>query len=298
MRKFVLFLLGKKGYKVLQAIVQSGFTDLVELVVVGADQQVIEDYSCEITNLCQTYGVKCVSRSEFNDCQAFTRDVIALAAGWRWMIAEKFWQIIVFHDSLLPKYRGFNPLVTALLRRDPEIGVTAIIACKEFDRGEIIDSVAMQVNYPITIEEAIDFISELYFELTTQICESYRNKEKFLGSPQDESKASYSVWRDEEDYIIDWRSSSEAILHFINCVSFPYRGASTFCNNQKIRILQAALESDIDIANRDVGKVLFVKNSQPVIICGTGLLRITTALDEFGNDALPFPRFRVRLNSG
>ena len=33
--------------------------------------------------------------------------------------------LLIFHDSLLPKLRGFNPTVTALIAGEIEIGVTA-----------------------------------------------------------------------------------------------------------------------------------------------------------------------------
>ena len=34
--------------------------------------------------------------------------------------------LIVFHDSLLPKYRGFAPLVSQLINGEEYLGVTAI----------------------------------------------------------------------------------------------------------------------------------------------------------------------------
>src|SRR5690606_39106999 len=94
---------------------------------------------------------------------------IAIAAGWRWLINYQLSQLVVLHDSLLPKYRGFNPLVTALLARDKEIGVTAILANKDFDCGDIVDSKAISVTYPIKISDAIGNVSKLYFDLTQSL---------------------------------------------------------------------------------------------------------------------------------
>jgi len=135
----------------------------------------------------------------------------------------------------------------------------------------------------------------LYLQLAKYLFSSFSTERLFTGFPQEDSKSTYSVWRDEDDYRIDWSRSSEEILHFINCLSFPYKGASTICNKKIIRIIDATIEVDVCVVNRDIGKVLFISGKNPVIICGTGLLCITLATDEKGNNILPFENFRVRL---
>lgn len=295
MSRFVLFLLGRKGYQVLNKAIRGGFSGQISQVVVGRDSQILEDFSDHTVSLCRSYKIAHCTREEFSSASAVVGNKIALAAGWRWLIMEPFRQVIVFHDSLLPKYRGFNPLVTALLRKDDEIGVTAIIANQEFDRGDIITKKSVAVTYPITIAQAIEFVSDLYFELAEEIFSVFQDTGQLKGTPQDETLASYSVWRDEEDYRIDWSWSANDIAHAINCLSFPYKGASTICGDRLIRIFDAEVDSDVDIANRCPGKVLFFSKNRPVVICGTGLLRIRHATYEDGNDALPLPKLRMRL---
>jgi methionyl-tRNA formyltransferase len=295
MCKVVLYLLGRKGCQVLNAAVCGGFKNQIAQVIVGKDKQVHEDFSNEIISSCEKHGIGYCERNEFIESSIRCEDHIAFSAGWRWLIRAPYRQIIVFHDSLLPKYRGFNPLVTALLRNDSEIGVTAIIANKEFDRGDIVGSRSMTVNYPVKIADAIQSIGRLYFELAESCFEALSETGYFSGIPQDESKASYSVWRDEEDYRIDWSWSADTIVHFINCLSFPYKGAASICDGALIRVLEAEVESDVEIANRDVGKVLFVRDEKPVVICGAGMLRVIAATDDEGRDVLPFKAFRVRF---
>ena len=53
---------------------------------------------------------------------------LALAIGWKKLINSSYQQVVVLHDSLLPKYRGWNPLLTALINGDSRIGSTALIA--------------------------------------------------------------------------------------------------------------------------------------------------------------------------
>ena len=50
------------------------------------------------------------------------------------------------------------------------------------------------------------------------------------------------------------------------------------------------------IENREPGKVIFIENSNPVVVCGHGLLRITELLDdETGYPLLPLSSFRTRF---
>jgi len=295
MSQSVLYLLGQKGYQVLNAAIIGGYKDLVTMVVVGRDKNVQNDFSEEIIGLCDQHGLKHCARKDVAAMPERPESSIAIAAGWRWLIRDAFRQIIVFHDSLLPKNRGFNPLVTALLNRDPEVGVTAIIANKDFDCGDIIENRSIELKYPIKIAEAISAVSDLYCDLAQSLFSRLRHVDCLDGVPQDDAQASYSVWRDEEDYRIDWTNSAQSIVHFINCLSFPYKGASSVYEGRLIRILEAEAVMDVKISNRDAGKILFMVHDKPVVICGTGLLRIDVALDDHGKSVLPFSKFRTRL---
>ena len=57
--------------------------------------------------------------------------------------------------------------------------------------------------------------------------------------PQEEEKATYSLWRNEDDYLIDWNNTSKQIKRFIDAVGSPYKSASSYINNKKVRIIAA-----------------------------------------------------------
>ena len=134
-------------------------------------------------------------------------------------------QLIVFHDSLLPRYRGFNPLVSCLINGERHIGVTALLASSEYDRGNIISRSYTEINYPIKIQNAIELILRNYRELALTVSEMIERREVITGQPQNEQEASFSLWRDEEDYRIDWSQPAEDIKRFIDAVGYPYKGA-------------------------------------------------------------------------
>ena len=204
-------------------------------------------------------------------------------------------QLLVIHDSLLPKYRGFNPLVTALIRGDKEIGATILEASEHYDRGNIVKQKKIKIDYPLKLEEAIDLMAGLYTELLNDTIADYLNG-TLTSLPQDEEKASYSLWRDEQDYIINWSLPAEEIQRFINAVGYPYKGAKTKVKEKWVRIFDVTIEHDVQIANRDVGKVLFKEKGKLTDVCGKGLLGVEEFFDDDGNRLNFDQNIRLRFN--
>ncbi len=283
----------KKGLRVLEALIANKYRTVISAVVVGRDTEVVSDFSGEITSLCRRHSIPCYERTEEPDIVCDYR----IAVAWRWMIPGDLSKIIVLHDSLLPKYRGYAPLVNMLLNKERTIGVSAVYAAENYDTGDIIFQSSTPIIYPITISAAIDLIADNYIELLLKICETLVEGKKLTGTKQDERLASYCLWRDETDYLIDWNADAGDILHFIHTVSYPYKGAAAFINGQrKIRILDAVIERDVKIENRDTGKVIFTRDAKPVIVCGSGLIKLLQAVDnDTHENILPFKSFRIRL---
>ncbi|PKP35109.1 MAG: methionyl-tRNA formyltransferase [Bacteroidetes bacterium HGW-Bacteroidetes-17] len=288
-----LFCLGKKAFESLNAL-SDELISVIDYIIIATDKNIANDYSNEIKTWAISNNINTLPRDSFELSKCISKFYIAI--GWRWIIQIKEnSNLIVLHDSLLPKYRGFNPLVTALINGDTEIGVTALFGSQEYDKGDIISQEIITIQYPIKIQEAINKISLLYQKILSDLLSDIYNNNPLKASKQDDSKASYSVWRDEEDYKIDWSKSAEDIKRFIDAVGNPYKGASTFLNNMKIRITHAEVVEDILIANRDFGKLIFKKDNYPVIICGKGLLKITE-VNSTNNKNLTFENdFRIRL---
>ena len=284
----------EKGLEVLRAVVRMGNTNQIAFVVIGQDKNLVQDYSAEIELVCQQHNIPC----DFAlNKPTIPKAVYAIAISWRWLISLEETKLIVIHDSLLPKMRGFAPLVTALMNKETKIGATAIFGTEQFDKGPIIAQISRTIEYPIKIEKATKVISEVYIELVQNILDSLKDNKTLTAVPQNENLATYSVWRDDEDYLIDWNNSAEDIQTKVNATGFPYKGASSFVNGELIRILDVSIVPDLTIENRDCGKVLYAEDGKPIVVCGTGLLKIERALFENGDSGLPLKNFRTRLKS-
>lgn len=292
MKRLTVFAMTKKGKTVLEAI-HSKYPGMIDAVISSRDRGMAEDCYDDIRDFCQKNAIIFHDRI---DAYSITTEY-SLAISWRWLIDFDSSKLIVLHDSLLPRYRGFNPLVTALVNGDTKIGVTAVFATrdKNYDQGDIIDQAETIIEYPLTIAQAIDAILDNYVSLALNIADVLNRDAQLTAYPQAEESASYSLWRDEEDYFINWSSSATTIMRFIDAVGFPYKGAASILNGKVVRILKAQALSDVKIENRTPGKVIFIRETKPVVVCGEGLLRIDEIKDEQGQDLLPLPHFRSRF---
>lgn len=290
-----LCLMTEKGFNVLQAIISNNLSHFIDFICIGQDKNIQNDFAQELSSLCKENKIKFSFNSDANSIKYIDQSLYSIAVSWRWMISLKHAKLLVLHDSLLPKYRGFAPLVNALKNGEKYIGVTAIEANDEYDKGKIIMQKAIPVNYPIKIQKAIEQVGRLYAEIVIEILNNL-SKDELKTISQDESKATYSLWLDEEDYFVDWNKSSEEIKRFVDATGYPYNGAKCVVSGNILRIDDVELKPDVYIENRTPGKLIFLDKDCPVVICGKGLLKITNAYYiENLNSIIPFKKFRVRF---
>ena len=81
----------------------------------------------------------------------------------------------------------------------------------------------------------------------------------------------------------------------MNAVGFPYKGASTSINGEQFKVWEAEAIEDLKIENRAPGKVFLIRDGLPIVVCGSGLLRIKHMTSAAGRSVLPFKAVRVRL---
>jgi methionyl-tRNA formyltransferase len=282
-----------KGLYFLEKI-DKNYLKLVKEVVISEDEAVINDYKKEIVIFCKKNEINLIERSKLKKIDT----EYCFAISWRWMINHPARKLIIFHDSLLPKYRGFSPLVSALINGETEIGVSAIYGDINYDCGEIIKQEKIRIAYPIKINQAIELVSELYVRIGNDIFKKLLLNKNLNSVRQKNDEATYSLWRDAADYFIDWDQDSRVIKRMIDAVGFPYKNATTKINNQVIEVIDADIIEDRHIINRDCGKVIFWEDGMPVVVCKKGLIIIKKSNIIGSNESLSsLNKFRLRFMS-
>ncbi|MDF2389902.1 methionyl-tRNA formyltransferase [Aeromonas sp. 2HA2] len=280
MKKVAFYVMNSKGFYVLDEFVKKFGSEAIEYVVSEKDDAVKDDAYNKIMKLTSSYNIKAFNRKELDLNKETVFDGIKFAIGWRWLI-ENERNLIVFHDSKLPKYRGFAPLVNSLINKESELSVTALYASEKYDCGDIIDQLTVSVKYPITIYDAIKKIEPLYFKLIENLFIAYSSNQALSRVPQDEFQASYSLWLDKDDYYIDWEWPAEKIKLFVDAVGFPFDGAKCLLNKEIVIFEDVDIYHDVIVEHRErhIGKIIFFECGAPVIVCKKGLLKLNRVLD-------------------
>jgi methionyl-tRNA formyltransferase len=203
--------------------------------------------------------------------------------GWQFLVKGDLENCIVMHDSLLPKLRGFSPTVTALLRGDTAIGVTAFRPVRGFDAGPICGSRTVHVPLGASLREAFDLQTDAMVGLALELAQRAHFGD--MNVPQEDSGATYSLWRDAFDYFIDWRWDAADVVRKVRVLGFPYEGAKGILRGRLLTIVRAQLGPNMEFAIRDPGKLWEIDESRALVVCGAGTVWVEEAVDA---DARPY----------
>jgi methionyl-tRNA formyltransferase len=141
--------------------------------------------------------------------------------------------------------------VTALIKGGREIGVTAFSPTAAVDEGPMFAQRSVALSYPIKIEAALRLQTDLMTEIAVEIVEKWRAG-ILQAKNQQKTNATYSIWRDDADYEIDWSNSADQIERFVNSVGYPYSGARTTVGGiDAIRVLDVTVVPDLCFEIRD-----------------------------------------------
>ncbi len=163
------------------------------------------------------------------------------------------------HPSLLPRYRGPTPIISALLNGDRVSGVSIIEVVPEVDAGGIYAQVKFGVeeddNRDSLEQKSIKFGKSLLMTVLDLI-----ENENLNSYPQDEESVIYSHKITKEDLKINWDSSAAEIVNKIRAFS-SRPGAYCLWKGLRIKILKASVPGGT-ASNAYLDKLKFDKNEK------------------------------------
>ncbi len=179
------------------------------------------------------------------------------------------------HPSLLPRYRGSSPLLSAILAGDSETGITVQKMALKMDSGDIVK----QISYPLSGEETTAFLRQwAAVRSAPLIRETISDLEKgtLHSYPQNEEEATYCRKITKDDGLIDWSEAAEVLDRKIRAFN-PWPGSFTFLGNKKLNIITATYKSSHRDTDEQPGKVLGVDKNHGILIqTGSGVLVVTS----------------------
>jgi methionyl-tRNA formyltransferase len=236
------------GHRTLRALLDSEHE--VGLVVTHpkSDHAYEKIWSDSVADLASAHNVPVVLRNRPDDLVPRLKEAepdIIVANNWRtWLPPEIFTLpphgTLNVHDSLLPAYAGFSPLIWALINGEQEVGVTAHLMDDELDAGNIVLQRSVPVGPRDTstdlFHKTVDLIAPVVTEALGLIAAGRTD-----WTPQDRSKASFFHKRSIEDSRIDWTWQADDIDRLVRAQADPYPNAFTFHREERLRIVRASV---------------------------------------------------------
>ena len=190
------------------------------------------------------------------------------------------------HPSLLPRYRGPSPVVSAILNGEEETGVTIMKLDEGMDSGPLL----AQARLPIAERETGPDLTRRLFDLGADLLVQNLpgwSSGSIQASPQVESQATFTTLVKKEDGEIDWTHDAERIARMVRAYQ-PWPGTFTHWDGKLLKILDAKW---VDGATSP-GHVVGLDGSGIGIGTGDGLLAVDKLQiqDKRPSDAQDFVR--------
>lgn len=204
---------------------------------------------------------------------------VLLAVSWRYLVPESIYSrartgAYVFHDSLLPAYRGFSPTIWALINGEQETGVSLFEMAHSVDSGRIIE----QRSLPIQDSDDIGTLRKKGTALLLDILEARWSDllmASYVSRSQNEELATYACKWIPSDAKIDWTSTTRDIFNLVRATTSPYPGAFCQLGNTKLTIWRAAIPDKVPVyKSRVPGRVVGFDSTGAMVLTGDSLLMV------------------------
>lgn len=197
---------------------------------------------------------------------------LCIVSGWYWLIGRGLIDTVPLgwaglHFSLLPRYRGFSPLVWALLRGERQVGVSLFQIAPGLDEGDLWAQRTVAVEPPAYVGEVLSACEDAGLELLRDSLPGMIDG-SLRPAPQPAGPASYCARRTPEDGRIDFTRPAEDVVRFIRALSRPYPGAFTFHGGAKLTVWRARPD-DRDHLGAP-GQVVRFDEGGVYVACGDG----------------------------
>lgn len=149
--------------------------------------------------------------------------------------------ILNIHPSLLPKYRGAEPIRWPIRKGEKTTGTTMMMLTDKLDRGNII----AQKEIPIEDNDDFGSLTQKLVELSIEMLPDSIQKvnDGFFGFEQPQVKTFYARRMKPEDEKIDWGKSAIEIALQVRSMS-PTPGCYSTYNGKRIKLFSPEIANE------------------------------------------------------
>ena len=266
------------GRQTLQALIDSGHQVVLAVTHPASEDSYKGIWSDSVEDLAREHGIP-VHLTERADPETVDLvhsaepDVIVVNSWYTWMPKE-LWDSPRFgtlnlHDSLLPKFTGFSPVLWALISGAQETGLTVHRMDEQLDTGDILVQHRLPIPPDITGTELVLAGMKL---IPAAVDEALAALESGSATwrPQDKSARTYFHKRSDRDSLIDWHCDAVDLERLVRALSAPYPPAFSHYRGDRVEILDSRV-SEARYGGT-VGRVI-AQEGAGVVVCGPAAIR-------------------------
>ncbi|GAA2526725.1 methionyl-tRNA formyltransferase [Pilimelia columellifera] len=268
------------GHRTLEALLASEHDVVTVVTHPPSDGAYEKIWSDSVADLAAEHGVPVLLRERPDDddlydtLKALAPDVI-VATNWRTWIPPRIFGLpahgtLNVHDSLLPAYAGFSPLIWALINGEKEVGVTAHLMDDTLDAGPIVLQRAVPVGDADTTTDLFHKTLALFGPITVDgLAAIASGRRDFVA--QDRSRASFFHKRSDEDIRIDWTWSAQELERLVRAQSAPYPQAFCYHKGQRLEIVAARVSAGV--YGGTPGRIFYREGDGVAVVAGADARR-------------------------
>ena len=182
---------------------------------------------------------------------------------------------INLHASLLPKYRGANPIAQSIIDGCKYTGITTMKTVLELDAGDICLQEKIEIPDNMNVIELMEKISSKSPDLLDRTLKGlFENTLKPV--KQDEKEATFTKKLKKEEKVIDWNMDYIALHNKIRGM-YKINTNNTTYNNKLIQILKTETS---DSTNGENGEITDIAKEGITVKCSNGSIKILTVKPE------------------
>jgi len=235
------------GYRTLAALLKSRH-EVCLVVTHPASHHAYESiWADSVEDLAHTEGIEVFlakrPTAELVDRVAELQPDVMVANNWRTRLPVELIGIprhgtLNLHDSLLPKFTGFSPVIWSLISGAGHTGLTAHLMDGELDTGDVLVQRAVEITPQSTgtslVFDTLDLVPEVLEEALDQL--EFGTARPV---PQDLSQRTFFHKRSDRDSLVDWHWPAADIERLIRALSDPYPNAYSFFRGERLRLIKA-----------------------------------------------------------
>ena len=267
----------------LEKLIENGFN--VVCVVTQPDRPAGRGYRLRespVKQVAKSHGLE-VLQPENPNTDEFSRILreyepdVGIIVSYGWILKGEILRVPEFgyynvHPSLLPKYRGPEPIRRAIENGEQTTGVTIFKIDEGIDSGKVARMIEIEIGENESYGELNEKLMKIGADLLIDFLRKFESKEGKIELKEQTGEGSYAPKLKKEELFITWNDDARRIFNKIRSLD-PSPGARTYLKGKMVKLF-SAISYDLEKNFDTEGVILDITKNGAEISCGEGRILV------------------------